>query len=494
MKKRSFAITLLLLTALLLAACSGGGSSGPADAQASPAPKEENATQITLSDEGVQVKGRGAKADRNVVTIASAGVYAVAGSIGDGQVIVDTGDEALDVTLILSGADITNLSGPAIFIRQAKNTRLQLAAGTENRVVSGTEADMARHNDDSSGAAIYAEDDLDIEGEGALTVLGYINNGIACKDDLDINSGVIRVTAANNGVRGSESVDVKGGELTVTAGNDGVKSTVADKADKGTVTISGGAVTVDAGGDGVSAETALTVSGGTLAVSTSGDPLQVSCKGVKAGTDLLISGGSLTVSSPDHAVHSGGSLTVSDGQVNAVSSDGKALAAHADITISGGELILSAKGDGVETPGNVTIAGGTVEIGAGDDGVQAGEANSGLGTLSVSGGTVKISASGRGVNARGELLLTGGEFIALSGSDKDVIPSPQSGRLYLKAAMTGSAGDPVSLLDKDGQELISLTAAWPYRTVTVCLSNLAGDASYTLSRVIDSATVEPVTP
>lgn len=473
--KRLFALTALLLCLCLLAGCAGG--------------KGSRVTEIKLSDSGIEISGGGAKAEGNVVTISAVGEYSVSGLIGDGQIVVDTGDEAVNVTLILNGAEITNPGGPAIHIRQAKDARIRLAEGTKNGVTSGTGPDMALDRADGSGAAIFAEDDLDIEGEGELIVCGYINNGIACKDDLDINSGNITVYAANNGIRGSDSVEIKGGNIAVSAGNDGIKSTATDKAGKGYVTVSGGTVAVNALGDGISAETELSITGGLITVSAQGDPAQTSSKGVKAGAGLSISGGSLTVEATDHAVHSGADLSVNGGVVTASSSEGKAFAAHGDIRVAGGELSLSAKSDGMETSGDVALSGGSLEISAGDDGIQAGEANSGVGTVTVSGGQVKISAKGRGVNARGQLVLNGGVLIALSGSDKTVVPAETGSQAYVSVGWIGADGDDLTLLTADGQELTAFTAARPYKQVLASAPELEEGAGYTLSKGLDSISV-----
>ena len=46
--------------------------------------------------------------------------------------------------------------------------------------------DLAAYDGTQDGAALYAEDDLKLSGEGELEILGYLNNGLTCKDDLDI--------------------------------------------------------------------------------------------------------------------------------------------------------------------------------------------------------------------------------------------------------------------------------------------------------------------
>ena len=259
-------IGMVLCLCLLLCAC---GKQTPGAAQASTAAESSGSeTAIVLKGDTAELRGGGAKAEGSTVTVGAVGEYRVSGTLDNGQIVVDTGEDKVDVTLILDGAQITNLSGPAIWVRQAKNVHVRLAAGSENLLLSGTEADMAGVDESRSGAALFSEDDLVLEGEGRLTVRGYLNNGITCKDDLKIKGGQIEVLGANNGVRASESIEVRGGETTVRAGNDGLKTSSADKEGKGYIEISGGLVSVSSAGDAIDAITELRVSGGEIRTET----------------------------------------------------------------------------------------------------------------------------------------------------------------------------------------------------------------------------------
>ena len=273
--KRYFSFILLAAVLLTLTACGSPKAEAPAAGQPAEAPAatgvEDSATVITLSGSGAEISGGGAKVQDGTVTISAVGTYTLSGTL-EGQVVVDTGDDAMNVTLILDRASITNSTGPALLIRQAKNLHLQLKG--DNCLCSGTRADMAKFDDTASGAALFSKDDLDIEGEGSLEILGYLNNGITCKDDLDINSGSITVTAANNGIRASESVEIKGGSITVTAGNDGVKASSAKKEGKGYVDVSGGTLRIASSGDGISAASDLTLSGGSIFIAADKQALQ----------------------------------------------------------------------------------------------------------------------------------------------------------------------------------------------------------------------------
>jgi len=434
----------LLLAAALLAGLAGcgdvvigaahDGSTGAGTADSG------EAGVISLNGDSARYPGGGVSVSGGVVTIAAPGEYILRGTLSDGRIIVNTGENPGDVILTLDGADITCLTDSAIYVAQARNVDLVLAPGSVNRVVSGTQADLAAYDPlTASGAAIYAEDDLDIKGEGSLEVYGYFNNGITCKDDLDIKGGTLQVFAANNGIRASESVSVTGGSVTVSAGNDGIKTTSAAKEGKGFVEILGGTIEIDCGGDGISAETELRIGGGEITIRTQGDPESVSCKGLKAKTDLIISGGVIRIDAADIGVKAEQTLSITDGQL---------------------------------------------EVCAGEDGLRAGSGGTGfaaaVGRVEISGGTVFVSAGDDPIDARAELLVTGGTVLACGSSKTLKSFSAASTQPFLAAAARGTAGDRLRVTDEGGAELAALDAGHAYTTVLFSSPELAAGANYTI--------------
>ncbi|MBQ6366747.1 MAG: carbohydrate-binding domain-containing protein [Oscillospiraceae bacterium] len=241
--------------------------------------------EITLTGSGASFSCEGVRAEGSVITIFEPGEYTVSGTLDDGQIIVDTGYSIEKTSITLSGASVTCLNDAAIYVRQAEKVKIYMAEGTENTVTSGKEEMLAAFSKDNTGAAIYAEDDLDIKGPGVLLVNGYINNGIMCKDDLDLDGGTLIVFAANNGIRGSESIEIHDGNLTVECGNDALKTT-STKVGKGFIEIDSGKNLLQAGGNGISAQTDVTVLGGETVIESQKTP-------VKLGGNLSVSGGSL---------------------------------------------------------------------------------------------------------------------------------------------------------------------------------------------------------
>ena len=149
-------LPLFLCLVLLLSACGATAVSG-----------DGQQTRIVLNGNSASVTGGGVKVSGSVISIGAAGSYIVSGTLDDGQLVVDTGDEAMDVWLTLDNASISNRGGAALYVKQAKNLYLSTLSGTKNRLVSGTEADMAAYDGTQDGAALFSEDDLKLSGEGA---------------------------------------------------------------------------------------------------------------------------------------------------------------------------------------------------------------------------------------------------------------------------------------------------------------------------------------
>ncbi len=461
--KKLLSILLLCSLLLSLAGCADPViGEAPVDAPISADAAQAPEAVIELKGDSIQCAARGVAVNGSVATIGAPGSYTVRGTLSDGRIVIDLKENPGKVTLFLDGADITCLTDSAIYLIQAKELNLVLAAGSENRVVSGTEADAAGFDETRQGAAIYAEDDLDIQGEGALTVLGYLNNGITCKDDLKLKGGRLLVYAVNNGIRASESVTMSGGTVDIEAGNDGLKSSSAKKADKGFVQIEGGTLTVVSGGDGVSAETELRILGGSITVTAEGDPAAASCKGLKGKTGVTVSGGSINVTADDHALRSGAALTISDGVLQLRSRQGKGVSAETELTVSGGTLSVQSADDGLVSADTVRISGGELLIASGADGIQGGKKGTGfaaeVGTVSIEGGRVLVSAYNKPIDAKARLLLTGGTLLACGSS----APTPAGEIPWLLFTAGGSAGDELQIKLEGAP---TMKAAYAYRSV-----------------------------
>jgi len=269
----------------------------------------------------------------SVVKIDSAGDYILTGELSDGQVVVNVGDDD-KVQLYLNNVTITNNSGSAILVENAKKVIITLNEGTNNHLTDGGESD----------ATIFSHDDLTINGDGYLTVNSNYANAIESRDDLKITGGNITITAVNTGLFGNNSFETKDATINIVAQADAIHS-------DGNIIIESGTLTLSAGDDGVHADGALTINDGTITVEQSYEGLEA--------TDVIINGGTINVTSTEDGINGAGGNDTATTQDRFMNTTGS-------ITINGGEIFItpatSGNGDGVDSNGTLTITGGDLVV------------------------------------------------------------------------------------------------------------------------------------
>lgn len=343
---------------------------------------EAQAQTITLDTSTATSDAEGVSIKDSTVMITQAGVYRLSGQL-KGQVIIDAPKDA-DVVLIVDNASIENESGAAIWAHSADNVVISLEGNS-------TVSDASSYEDSAeANAAIYADCDLTITGEGTLKVTGRGNDAITSTDDLYILSGTLMLTAVDDGLRGKDSLTIVGGTISVEAGGDGLKADQDTEQDSGYITIQGGEVSITSGGDGIDAHTDVILTGGSIDVKAGGGAssalnASTSTKGVKAGVYLISEDASLNIDSADDGLHSNGALRLSSGTITVASGDD---GAHAEVAavLDGADLAVSQSNEGLEA-GLITISGGTVDLVATDDGVNA------SGSTSVEAGVAAVQES-----------------------------------------------------------------------------------------------------
>lgn len=463
-------------------------------------------------------------AEDGLVTITEEGDYVLSGTL-EGRVVIEAPEED-KVRLILNGATIVSPEGPAIYEKQADKLIITLAEGTVNTLTDG---DMIPDGDDEIGAALYAEDDLSINGSGTLVVNGTRKHGIQSKADLVIAGGEITVSAVTDGIRGRNSLLLLDGSLNITAGGDGLTATRTEEKGKGWVVLSGGSVTVKTG-DGAGEVRASANSHGGFGgrgrmddwgSSSSGTDSGVSRKAVKAATDLTVLGGTYVFDCEDDGLH-GANVTVSGGTFSIQSGD-DALHADSELTVNAGEIDIAQCYEGLEGE-NVTVNGGSIRIQASDDGINAaggsdgsgfggwgrdgGTAASGsAGILTISGGEISVTAGGDGLDSNGSIRITGGvtgvwaatttgegaiDFNGtgtLSGGTLIVAStggvmrdtSGLSGQSVMAFSVSGSAGETVTLTDGSGTVLGSFTPGNAFDTLMVSSAQLQEGSAFAVT-------------
>ncbi|MBR1796405.1 MAG: carbohydrate-binding domain-containing protein [Clostridiales bacterium] len=255
---------------------------------------ESDAISIELQDESI--------------TITEAGTYIVTGTLEDGSIVIDAGDED-KIQLVLAGCSITSSSSACIYVKNADKVFITTEAGTVNTLTNteGFEAD----GDINVDGVIFAKDDLTLNGEGTL-VIESCDHGIVCKDELIVTSGVYDITSAEDGLQANDLIAVSGGSFTINAGDDAMHSEVDLVIDGGNIdipeckeglegnfiTINGGDITIIASDDAVNAAgdqaASLEINGGTIDITTYGD-------GMDSNGTLSITDGYITISGPENA-------------------------------------------------------------------------------------------------------------------------------------------------------------------------------------------------
>lgn len=490
----------------------------------------EAGTEIIFSDGTAKINGKGAKAVGSVATITAAGIYKVSGSTSDGQLIVNAAGED-KVTIILNGADITSKTGAALYSKKAGVTTVYLEKGTVNALTDAAQYTQVDENGDPD-AALFVKNDLVISGEGTLNVTSSGGNGIGAKDDLTILSGTVNVTSEHVGIRGRDAVIISGGNITVNSHGDGIRSNNDEDTSKGWVSVSGGNITINTPHDGIQAETAVKLTGGNIDITTTGNE-EDSAKGIKAKSSVIIEGGVFSVSSYDDAVHSGADIVVSGGDF-VINTGDDAFHADASLTVKDASIDVQKSYEGLEAAA-VTIEGGSIKLVSSDDGINAAggaDSSNSQGKFSpdsfkadascfvkVTGGEVYINASGDGIDSNGGVYLAGGSVTVDGPTAGDNSPIDFAGELIISGGNVGAAGSSemaekpsdsstqnsvmiylsekqsggteVTLLDKDGNVILSVTPKKDFACVLFSSPEIKTGESYTVkySEISQSITI-----
>lgn len=458
------------------------------------------------------------------ITITEEGVYNLSGKIEDGLITIKTDG---DVKLTLNQVSITNRNGPAIYVESANTVVINTANGTTNKLADSST--YSGYDEDVEGA-IYSKDDLVLEGEGTLVVLGNKGDAIVGKDDVKINNGTYEITAKDDGIRGKDSVLILDGTFTIQASGDGIKSTNDTDTTKGYIKIENGNFNITATLDGLQAETKMLISNGTFQITTGGGASNSSdrpgwgnwrvssvdfdsAKGIKAGDNIVITGGTYLLNTSDDSIHSNNHVGISSGTYT-ISSGDDGIHADLELVIDDGTIDIQKSYEGLEAQ-TVTINNGNIKIVSSDDGLNAAGGNDSSAmnrpgtnftdyeksTLTINGGTIYVNASGDGLDANGsiyinggtitvdgpsdngngaldydlECKITGGTLIAIgaSGMAQGISSSSTQYGVLINFSSSYSSGTVVTLEDKNGSEVMTYESNKSFSSIVFSSSQLS---------------------
>ena len=463
--------------------------------------------QIVLNGSSITVTGEGATVEDTVVTINTGGNYEITGTLTDGQIVVNTDDDAT-VRLIFNGINVTNSTSAPVNITSSEKTIIILSDDTVN-YLTDTSNYIFEDDEDEPNATLYSADDLTIYGNGTLIVDANYNDGITSKDGLIIKSGTIEVTAVDDAIRGKDYIVVKDGNITVNADGDGLTSD-NDNGISGFIVIDDGTFNITAEGDGISAENSIEIYYGEFNIETGGGNSSYlsdssSAKGIKSGVDITIEGGEFNIDSADDNIHASSNITITTGTFELASGDD---AIHSDdtIEINNGEITITNTVEGIEAP-NITINNGVIYINSSDDAINA--AGNTTNYLYINGGYIVINASGDGIDSNGNIEMNDGTvivngptasnnspidydgkfdlnggFLVASGyaSSMDEAGSSSSDQysLILFLNSTQTASTLVHIQDSDGDNVLTFAPSKKYKSIVFSSSDLSNGSTYSV--------------
>ena len=323
------------------------------------------------------------------VTIDHAGVFLLSGSLENGQILVQAGEED-KVQLVLDGVNIHAALGPAIEVVTADKVFITLAADSDNSLSSDG------FSEDGGSGVLYSKSDLTLNGTGQLTVTAQGGSGIVCKDTLAITGGSYAIAAAGHGITGKDALNIASGSFTITSGGGSTAVTMKQSEEFGPRGFNQGNATVSA--------------------DTQEEETEVKAKGLKSDGPITVLDGSFLLDCADDALHAGGDVTLSGGSWTIRTAD-DGIHADENVIIGGGSFEIPYCYEGVEGK-NVTMDGGSLTINSTDDGINATGEDTATGfrapgmdtgaVITVNGGEITVVSGGDSLDSNGTIVLNGG--------------------------------------------------------------------------------------
>ena len=404
--------------------------------------EESTASKIVLSSTTAKITGDGAKLEDKTVKITKEGTYILSGSSDGLNVVVEAADTK-KVWLVFDNLSMKGVSAP-IQVLTADKVFITLAKGSTNTI-----EDIETAESEELNAAIYSKSDLTINGSGKLIVNGKYEHGIKSSDDLKMLGGSFVITAANDGLNANDALNIKDSVIEISAKGDGIHS---DK----NVYIDGKSLNIKESEEGIEGKVVDIVSGD-IDIKSSDDGINATDSSLK--TDNLPADVQEKIKNrperPEGEAVPEGEMQRPEGMPHGAGFENQE---GTEIIIRGGDLYIDASGDGIDSNGNLTVSGGKVVI----------EGSGGRGD-----GAIDYNGTG---------LVTGGEVLALGGSDMLQSFSSESAQSHIVVTAKESiaVGAKITIKDEAGKVLYEHINKKAFSALVYSSKDLVKSKNYTV--------------
>ena len=393
--------------------------------------------------------------------------YQLSGTTTNGQFALSG---SYKCTVMLAGVNLTCSSDAAINITNSKRIQISAKKETSNTLTDGANG--------SQKACLYSKGQLQLQGNGTLTVVGKTKHGIKSGDYITLKNLTLNITSAvGDGISCNEYFQMKSGTVTIKGvGDDGIQcdldgdtstgeTDAHDDEDSGNIYLEGGTLTVTttaAASKGVKAAGDMRISNGEINVTTTGNGTYDSeekdakgCAGLDADGDMTINGGTLTLKSSGtggKGIKADGTLTINGGTINATASgsnysyssysaSAKAIKAGTRTEVSSVQAYESGVPEGPGGPGgpggggghnnkNYTYSGGIVINGGTIIAIaKSHEAIESKSTIEITDGYIYAESSDDAINSASDFTISGG-YVMGNSSGNDGLDA--NGNFYIK--------------------------------------------------------------
>ncbi len=414
---------------------------------------------INLMDNGSTSSSDSVNINNNTITITSGGTYVVTGTLTNGQIVVNSEDDTVQV--VLNGVNIHNEANAPIFIENSKKfAMITLMESTSNTLTDGMSYIL--QDEEEIDSVIYSKQDLIINGTGELNIVASYNDGIKSKDSIHIVSGTYNITSDNDAIYGKDAVTIDDGTFNIVTST-GAESAERPERDKmvgarpngelmdGVPPMErqeGGRMSPNNGNMPFESQNSMEnqlrklepkneiekgknffETGNTKKVpveAMESEELTESRKGIKSKGEIVINDGIFVMDTYDDSINSGSYLEINDGEFFIKSGD-DALKGDYMLTINDGIIKISDSYEAIEAK-VIYLNGGTVKAISYDDAINAsdpdaeGEANPKQmeGKIEVdlknspiiyfNGTDVTVNGSGDGIDANGSIIINDGNI------------------------------------------------------------------------------------